>query len=57
MGTNRILWYLGILLALAGAAFIFHGSLLGERTIGIAIVIGVVGICLIAGSRRRLKKK
>ena len=57
METNKILWLLGIVLALIGASLMFHGSLLGERTTGIATVIGIVGICLIVDSKRKLKKK
>lgn len=57
METNKIFWWLGIVLALVGAALMFHGSLLGERTTGIATVIGIVGLLLIATSRRKLKQK
>jgi hypothetical protein len=41
---------IGIMLVLIGAAIMFEGSILGERTITAAIVIGIVGICLIATS-------
>lgn len=57
MEINRILWWFGIVLALIGASLMFHGSLLGERTTGIATVIGIVGLLLIATSRRKFKKK
>ena len=40
----------GLVLALAGAFFMFNGDILGENTTGIATVIGIVGICLIATS-------
>ena len=47
---KKMLFILGIILALIGAAIMFEGSLFGEKTTGIAIVIGIVGICLIATS-------
>jgi len=34
----------------------WDGSILGERTTGIAIVIGIVGLSLIATSKFRLLK-
>lgn len=43
---------LGVLLCLVGALLMFEGSVLGERTTGIATVIGIVGIGLIAQRRR-----
>jgi hypothetical protein len=46
--NRTVLFALGIVLALIGAALMFHGSLLGENTPGIATVIGIVGIGLIA---------
>jgi len=39
---------LGVLLCLVGALLMFEGSVLGERTTGIATMIGIVGIGLIA---------
>ena len=41
---------LGILLCLLGAFLMFEGSILGENNTGWAIVIGIVGIGLIATS-------
>ncbi len=46
----------GITLAIAAAAIMFEGSLLGENTAGIAIVMLIVGIGLIANSKFRLLK-
>jgi amino acid transporter len=43
-------WIIGLILALVAAFFMFDGDILGENTTGIAIVIGIVGICLIATS-------
>ena len=40
----------GLLVALLGAFFMWHGSILGEDTISIARILGIVGICLIATS-------
>jgi ABC-type Mn2+/Zn2+ transport system permease subunit len=47
---------LGILACLIGAFLMFEGSILGENTTGWAIVIGIVGIVLIATSGVRLLK-
>jgi len=43
-------WIIGLILALTAAFFMFDGDILGENTTGIATVIGIVGICLIATS-------
>jgi len=43
-----IQWSAGIVLALAAAFFMFDGDILGEDTTGIARIIGIVGLCLIA---------
>ena len=43
-------WIIGLILALTAAFFMFDGEILGENTTGIARVIGIVGICLIATS-------
>ena len=57
MNINRFLYWLGIILALAGAGIMFHGSILGENTVDIAIIINIVGIVLIATSARKLRGK
>ena len=44
------LWIIGLIIALTAAFFMFDGDILGENTTGIATVIGIVGICLIATS-------
>jgi len=41
---------IGLILALLGAFFMWHGSILGENTTSIARILGIVGICLIATS-------
>jgi len=51
-----ILFIVGISIALIGAAIMFHGNVFGERNSSIAIVIGIVGIGLIASSNFRLLK-
>ena len=51
---EKMLFALGIIVALIGANIMFEGSIFGERTTGIAIVIGIVGIGLIATSSYRL---
>ena len=43
-------WIIGLILALTAAFFMFDGDILGEDTIGIAKVVGIVGLCLIATS-------
>lgn len=45
-----IQFIMGLVLALTGAFFMFDGDILGENTSGIATVIGIVGIGLIAAS-------
>jgi len=47
-------WIVGIVLALAAAAFMIDGDILGERTVGISTVLGIIGICLVATSNVRL---
>ncbi len=56
--TNQkpVQFALGLLLALTGALLMWDGSILGENTTGIATVMGIVGISLIATSRFRLLK-
>ena len=51
------LFIIGLVLALAGAFFMFNGDILGENTTGIATVIGIVGIGLIATSNFTLLKR
>lgn len=52
------LWILGIVLALTAAGLMFEGSILGENTTGIAIVIFIIGLALIAtNSPWKVKKK
>lgn len=41
---------LGIIVALIGAAIMFHGSIFGEDNAGIASVIGMIGISIIGSS-------
>lgn len=41
---------LGIVIALIGAFIMFEGSIFGENTSGIAIVINIIGIGIIASS-------
>jgi hypothetical protein len=51
---NYVILVLGIAVCLTGAALTGFGkSLLGENNTGIAILIGIVGIGLIARSSRR----
>jgi LPXTG-motif cell wall-anchored protein len=43
-------WIIGLVIAVIAAIFMFDGDILGERTVGISTVMGIVGICLIATS-------
>ena len=63
MRRGYVILALGISVCLIGALLMFEGSILGERTTGIATVIGIVGIGLtatsgatIAGERARSLK-
>ncbi len=51
------LFILGLVLSLTAAFFMFDGDILGENTTGIATVIGIVGIGLIATSNFTLLKR
>ena len=44
----KILFIIGITLSLIGAAIMFEGNMFGDRTVGIATILGIVGICFIA---------
>jgi hypothetical protein len=41
---------IGIMVCLTGAFLMYHGSILGENTSGIATVLGIIGIGLISSS-------
>jgi hypothetical protein len=51
---QRAILALGVTLCLMGALLMFHGSILGERTTGIATVVGITGISIICihGNKR-----
>ncbi|MFC1861752.1 hypothetical protein ACFLX6_00445 [Chloroflexota bacterium] len=51
------LFIIGLVLALTAAFFMFDGDILGETTTGVATVIGIVGIGLIATSNFTLLKR
>jgi multisubunit Na+/H+ antiporter MnhB subunit len=51
------LFVVGLVLALTAALFMFDGDMLGENTTGIATVVGIVGIGLIAISNFTLLKR
>jgi len=53
---RRPLWVLGISLCLLGAFLMFTGGILGDRTTGIATVMGINGIGLIATHREKRSK-
>ena len=56
MNKPLVQFVIGIIVALIGAVIMFEGSILGENTTDIAIVIGIIGIGLIATSSYRLLK-
>ncbi len=47
----------GVIVALIGAFIMFHGSIFGENNSGIATVIGIIGIGIIASSHIWSTKK
>ena len=51
------LFIIGLVLSLTAAFFMFAGDILGENTTGIATVIGIVGIGLIATSNFTLFRR
>jgi len=51
------LFIIGLVLALTAAFFMFDGDILGENNTGIATMIGIVGIGLIATSNITLLKR
>ena len=56
MNKPLVQFVIGIIVALIGAVIMFEGSIFGDNTTGIAIVIGIIGIGLIATSSYRLLK-
>jgi len=48
---------IGIIFALLGALIMFHGNIFSENNTGIAIVMGIIGICLISTSPTGILKK
>ena len=49
---NKIQFIAGICIALIGAGIMFHGNIFGDRNSGIATILGIIGIGLIATSYR-----
>jgi len=47
-------WIIGLVIAVIAAIFMFDGDILGENTVGISTVMGIVGIGLIATSNVNL---
>ena len=54
---NLVQFIVGICISLIGAGIMFHGSILGENNSGIATVIGIIGIGLIATAYRFRRSK
>jgi hypothetical protein len=51
------LFILGISLCLTGAVLMVHGNVFGDRTTGIAVITGIVGIGVISTSNLMLGRK
>jgi hypothetical protein len=49
---QRTLFALGVSLCLAAALLMINGSIFGDRTVGAAIVTGIVGIGLISTANK-----
>ena len=43
---------IGVLVCLTGGLLIYHGSILGESTTGIATAVGIIGIGIITSSNK-----
>ena len=52
-----IIFISGLVVALIGAGIMFHGNVFAENNSGIATIMGIVGIGLIATSSFGLLKK
>jgi hypothetical protein len=50
------MFILGLAVALTGAGIMFHGNVFDENNSGIATIVGIVGIGLMATSNFRLLK-
>ena len=48
---KRISLAIGVSVCLLGGFLMFHGSILGERTTGIARIVGIIGIGIITSSQ------
>ena len=42
----------GVLVCLTGGFLMYHGSILGESTTGIATVVGIIGIGIITSANK-----
>jgi hypothetical protein len=51
MRKQNAILTIGVAVCLVGAFMMFHGSILGERTAGIATVVGIIGIGIITSSK------
>ena len=43
---------IGVLVCLTGGFLMYHGSILGESTTGIATAVGIIGIGIITSSNK-----
>jgi hypothetical protein len=50
--SGKAYFVIGLAIALVAALLMVNGHILGEDTPGYAIVLGIIGIGLIAGSRK-----
>jgi energy-converting hydrogenase Eha subunit H len=54
--NQKIQFIIGLCVALIGTGIMFHGNIFGENNSGIATIIGIVGLGLIATSKFKLLK-
>ena len=54
--NKKIFFGLGIMICLTGATLMFDGAILGEKTVNVAIILGITGISLIATQRKVINK-
>lgn len=52
---QHIIKVIGIIACLIGATLMLKGNVFGERTTGIATIVGIAGIGLISTSARKLR--
>jgi hypothetical protein len=49
---GQLMKVLGVLVCIIGAFLMFNGSILGDRTVTMATVIGITGVLIISTSKK-----